>query len=95
MKKYFVILLLSGVLTASGVFAGPLSVSSDDNIQSVLSAHQGKQVTVRLTSGGEITGKVGAVNNEIVHLVELSGREFFDAIAPLQKIEAVIIRTKP
>lgn len=95
MKKYMTVLLLSGFLAVAGVVAEPLSVGNDDNIQSVLSAYKGKQVTVRLTSGGEITGEVGEVNGEIVHLIGLSGREFFDAVAPLQKIEALIIRTKP
>ena len=94
MKKYIPLLLASGILLMSNVIADPLSVTSDDSIQSILSAHQGKRVTIKLNSGSELTGKVGEVNGEIIHLKELSGKEFFDAVASIKKIEAVVIRTK-
>ena len=94
MKKYIPLLLASGILLMSNVVADPLSVTSDDSIQSILSAHQGKRVTIKLNSGSELTGKVGEVNGQIIHLKELSGKEFFDAVASIKKIEAVVIRTK-
>jgi len=94
MRKYILLLLASGILLMSNVVAEPLSVTGDDSIQSILSAHQGKRVTVKLKSGSELTGKVGEVNGEVVHLIELSGKEFFDAVASIKKIEAVVIRTK-
>ncbi len=94
MKKYLSVLLISGILFVSNVVAEPLSVSSTDSIKSILVAHKGKSVTVMLKSGSELTGKVGEVNSEIVHLIELSGKEFFDAVASIKKIEAVVIRTK-
>ena len=94
MKKYIPLLLASGILLMSNVIADPLSVTSDDSIQSIFSAHQGKRVTIKLNSGSELTGKVGEVNGEIIHLKELSGKEFFDAVASIKKIEAVVIRTK-
>ena len=51
-------------------------------------------MTVRLKSGSELTGKVGEVNSEVVHLIELSGMEYFDGVASVKAIEAVVIRTK-
>lgn len=94
MKKYLSLLLISGILFTSNVVAEPLSVGNSDSIQSILSAQKGNQVTIMLTSGNELTGKVGEVNSKIVHLIELSGKEFFDAVTAIKKIEAVVIRTK-
>ncbi|TDI66376.1 MAG: hypothetical protein E2O88_09125 [Bacteroidetes bacterium] len=94
MKKYLSLLLISGILFTSNVVAEPLSVGNSDSIQSILSAQKGNRVTIMLTSGNELTGKVGEVNSKIVHLIELSGKEFFDAVTAIKKIEAVVIRTK-
>ncbi len=74
--------------------AEPLSVSGSDNIQSVLSAHKGKRVTIKLKSGNELTGTVGEVNSHVAHLIGLSGKEFYDAVTSLKSIEAIVIRTK-
>ena len=93
MKKYIPLLLISGILLMSNVVAEPLSVGSDDSIQTILSAQQGNRVTVKLESG-ELTGKVGEVNGKIVHLIELSGKEFYDAVVSVEEIEAVVIRTR-
>jgi len=93
MKIYTQLFLVSGILFMSNVIAEPLSVGGDDSIQSVLSAHQGKRVTVKLESG-ELTGKVGEVNGKIVHLVELSGKDFFDAVVSIKEIEAIVIRVR-
>ena len=93
MKIPMLLLLVSGILLMPNVAADPLSVTSDDSIQSILSAHQGKRVTIKLESG-ELTGKVGEVNGKIVHLLELSGKEYFDAIVSINEIEAVVIRTR-
>jgi small nuclear ribonucleoprotein (snRNP)-like protein len=94
MKKYLSILLVSGLLLSFNVAAEPLSVVGDDTIQSILTAHKGKKVTIKLKSGSELTGKVGEVNDDVVHIMSLAGKEFFDAVASIKKIEAVVIRTK-
>ena len=94
MKKYISLLMLSSVLIVSSVVAEPLSVNADDTIVSILMAHKDKRVTVKLKSGNELTGKVGEVNDKIVHLIELSGMEYFDAVTSIKAIEAVVIRTK-
>jgi hypothetical protein len=81
-------------LTALPAQAQELSVSANDSIQSVLAARKGKAVTVRLTGGQELTGTVREATGKLVVLGALSGREFFDAAVPLEKIEAVLVRTK-
>ena len=95
MNKTILVLLVAPLLFFPHILhAGALSISGNDTIQSVLTANEGKRVIVRLASGGELTGKVGTSNGEVVHLIELSGREFFDAVVSIGKIEAVIIRTR-
>ena len=71
-----------------------LTVGADATGKSVLDAQQGKRVGVLLTTGQELTGVVTSVGATVVHLSELSGREFFDAVVPLERVSAVIVRTR-
>ncbi|MDX1593100.1 MAG: hypothetical protein R3298_02550 [Gammaproteobacteria bacterium] len=88
------ILLLASAL-AGPVASAPLVVAEDDSVHSVLAAQQDKRVTVTLGGGKELTGTVARVNAEVVHLRELSGMEFFDAVVALSDVAAVVIRTRP
>jgi len=49
---------------------------------------------VRRRSGHELTGTVRDVTSRLVVLGAPGGREFFDAVVPLESVEAVLIRTK-
>jgi hypothetical protein len=60
----------------------------------VLAAQKGKKVTVRLRSGQETTGTVATVTPKVVQLSTVAGKEFFDAVVPLEAIEAIYVRTK-
>jgi hypothetical protein len=88
------LLLAASFLLALPVQAQELVISANDTVQTVLAARKGKAVTLRLTGGQEITGTVRDASTRMVVLGALSGREFFDAAVPLEKIEAVIVRTK-
>lgn len=76
------------------IHAQELSIGAADTVQSVLQAQKGKRVTVRLTGGQELTGVVREATAKLVVLGALAGREFFDAAVPLEKVEAVIVRTR-
>jgi hypothetical protein len=71
-----------------------VSVVPADTIQSVVSTQKGKRVTLRLRSGQELTGTLRESTDRLVVMAELAGREFFDAVVPIDAIEAVIVRTK-
>ncbi len=86
--------LVSLAILAGPALAQPLAVTAKDTTQSVVAAHKGKRVTLRLRSGQELSGVVKEASERLVVLAELSGREFFDAAIPLEAIEAVIVRTK-
>jgi hypothetical protein len=74
--------------------AQPLVVHADDSIEKLLAAHKGKRVTVRLGPNDELTGVVKSVSSNVVHLGELSGREFFDAAVDVKQGRAIIVRTR-
>jgi hypothetical protein len=81
-------------LSVSASIAQPLVVTADDTLEKLLTAHKGKRVTVKLGPNDELTGVVKAVTPNVVHLSELTGREFFDAAVDMKQIRAIIVRTK-
>ena len=74
--------------------AQELAIGPNDSLQSMLAAQKGKRVTVRLSGGQELTGLVREATAKLAVLGSLTGREFFDAAIPLDKVEAVLVRTK-
>jgi hypothetical protein len=87
-------LAVAFALSASASIAQPFVVNADDTLEKLLAAQKGKRVTVKLGPNDELTGVVKAVTPNVVHLGELTGREFFDAAVDLKRIRAVIVRTK-
>lgn len=96
MQIHLIIMLLLLVCMGmtSVVHAGDFTIKAGDTIQKVLEDRKGKRVTLRLQGGEEMTGKVRTVTKELVHLGELSGRDYFDAVVDVSKISSVIIRVK-
>ena len=96
---------MSRIVTIVGLviaFAAPLAQAQDakldvqkgDTVRSVLDRQVGKRVGVVLTTGPEIAGVVVSVNDKVVHLSELTGREFFDAVVNLDQIGAIVMRVR-
>lgn len=81
-------------LVTAHASAQGITPSPTDTIQSIAAAQKGKRVTLRLRSGQELTGLVRASTDRLIVLGELSGREFFDAVIPIEAVEAVIVRTR-
>lgn len=86
--------LLSALLLAAPLHAQELTVNANDSIQTVLAAQKGKRVTLRLVSGQELGGVVREVTPKLVVVGGVTGREFFDAAVPLERVEAVLVRTR-
>lgn len=88
--------LITAALACAAVPAAgaELRVGASDTVQTVLTAQKGARVTVRVRSGQELTGVVREINARVVQLGGLSGREFFDAVVPLEAVDAVLVRTK-
>ncbi len=93
MKKYLFLLLLFSVLFLSKAQSSPLSAGGG-GIQSILNMQIGNVVTIKLQSGNELTGIVDSVNAQVVHLSKIAGKEYFDAAASINSIEALLVKTK-
>ena len=88
-----VLLAMPSVPTAAQ--EAKLEVRGNDTVKTLLERQVGKRVSVVLTTGPELAGVVVSVGDKIVHLSELTGREYFDAMVNLDHIGAVVIRARP
>ncbi|MGE0874992.1 MAG: hypothetical protein AB7O31_10025 [Burkholderiales bacterium] len=79
---------------AAPVHAQSPTVNAADTTQSVVAAQKGKRISVQLRNGQELSGTVREVTDKLLVLGGLTGREFFDAVIPLDAIQAVIVRTR-
>jgi hypothetical protein len=79
---------------ATAAHADPLAIGADDTIGKLLATQTGKVVTLKIGCNDELTGKVKAVSGQVVHLSELSGKEFYDAAVATSSITAVLVRAR-
>lgn len=93
-KSIVIMTLVLFMACVHNASSAELNVKSGDNIQMVLEGYKGKRVTVRMQGNDELTGKVKMITKELLHLGELTGRDYFDAVIELNRISAVIIRVK-
>jgi hypothetical protein len=70
------------------------AIAKDEVMAGVLKDRSGKNVTLVLVSGTELTGKVDNVGNNTVRLTELSGKDYFDAVVDLDDVSAVVFRAR-
>ena len=94
MRMIASVLLVSAAFACGATVAGDLQIAPSDTVEAVLKGQQVKRVTERLRSGQEITGTVRNVSARLVQLGAVAGKEFFDAVAPLEALEAILVRTK-
>ena len=76
--------------------AGPTIIPVDGvnytintTIMENLNRLNGKKVSVTLNGGKIISGKVKSVGEHLVHIEKISGKEFFDALIQIEKIQAI------
>ena len=89
--------LLFAVPAAAQEKAAPqaVKVEEGDSVASLLKRYEGKAVKLRLSgSGDEIGGKVQKVGKELVHLTDLSGREFYDGVIRIDQVSAVVLQAR-
>jgi len=84
------------IMTASASFAAEtkFQIQAPDTINNILNRTVGQRVTLKLQCGEEMSGTVTKVGEWVVHLSELSGREFYDVAIRLDQISAVIVRVR-
>jgi len=93
-KKIHALVVGAALGFAVSAIGAELEVKAGDSVESVLAAQKGKRVTLKTRSGQEITGTVKGVSPKLVQVSQVAGKEFFDAVVPLDAVEAVLVRTK-
>jgi hypothetical protein len=88
-------LLVAATPAAAQEKVGAVRFEEQDNVASALKRLEGRAVKIRLTgSGDEIAGKVQKVGKDLVHVSEIGGREFFDAVIRIDQVSAVIVQVR-
>ncbi len=84
-------LLFGGILASTTGAAAQTDAAFNVNSSMAdnLAALKGKSVTLHLASGQTLTGVVNDVKGNLLHLVKISQREFFDALVAIDRISAV------
>jgi len=93
-RTIFAALFTTALASTSVASGAEVKLGANDSLQTVLAAQKGTRVTVRLRSGQEFAGIVRESNSRVVQLGSLGGKEFFDAVIPLDAVEAVFFRSK-
>ena len=81
-------------LSVAGIVQAGLDPKADDTVASVLSRQTGQMVDLRLKNGEKIGGKVELAGKSLVHLTQLAGAEFYEAVVVIDDVAAVVVRAK-
>ncbi|MEO5720821.1 MAG: hypothetical protein ABIR71_05035 [Chthoniobacterales bacterium] len=94
MKHLLIPLLMIAALGTSAFAQTKVELQTADTMQAVLARQVGQVVDLRLESGEKLGGKIEKVTDKLVHLSQLTGAEFYDAVVDIEAIAAVAVRTK-
>lgn len=94
MKSFILALSLAAILVPSAFAQGKLEVKADDNMRAILSKQVGQSVDLRLKSGEKLSGKLASAGVHLLHVSQLDGAEYYDAVVNIDDVSAIVIRTK-
>ena len=94
MKQYSLLLaVILAALTCSSLRAQEkAALQPSATVVSLLQGSVGKSVELHLRSGEKMGGKIAQVTDNVVHLSNLTGAEYFDAFVDVKDISAVVVR---
>ena len=94
MKRYSLLVatIITAVICASSFAQDKASLQPNATVVSLLQGSAGKSVELHLRSGEKMGGKIAQVTDNIVHLSNLTGAEYFDAFVDVKDISAVVVR---
>jgi hypothetical protein len=94
MKRYSLLfVIVVAAVTCSNLLAQEkAALQPNATVLSLLQGSAGKSVELHLRSGEKMGGKVAGVTENVVHLSNLTGAEFFDAFIDVKDISAVVVR---
>ena len=71
-----------------------LDVQTTNATKATLEKLIGKKAAIRIAESEELSGTVQSVGPDALVLSQLTGKEYFDAVIPLDKVVAVIVKTR-
>jgi hypothetical protein len=83
---------MSTVAVATSFAQDKTALQGNATVASLLAANAGKSVELHLRSGEKMGGKIGQVTDNVVHLSNLTGAEYFDAFVDVKEVSALIVR---
>ena len=94
MKPYSLLLtmIIAVVACASSLAQDKTSLQANASVAGILQGSAGKSVELHLRSGEKMGGKVAQVTDNVVHLSNLTGAEYFDAFVDMKDVSAVVVR---
>ena len=94
MKRYslLVAIIITVVICASSFAQDKATLQSNATVASLLQGSAGKSVELHLRSGEKMGGKIAQVTDNVVHLSNLTGAEYFDPFVDMKDISAVVVR---
>jgi hypothetical protein len=85
-------LFIAAVTCSSLLAQEKAALQPSTTVGGILQGSTGKSVELHLRSGEKMGGKVAQVTDNIVHLSNLTGAEYFDAFIDVKDVSAVIVR---
>ena len=94
MKRYsFLVGIIVTAVTGASLFAqDKATLQANATVAGILQGSAGKAVELHLSSGEKMGGKVAQVTDNVVHLSNLVGAEYFDAFVDVKDVSAVVVR---
>ena len=94
MKRYSLLVatIITTVICASSFAQDKASLQPNATVVSLLQGSAGKSVELHLRSGEKMGGKIAQVTDNVVHLSNRIGAEYFDAFVDVKDISAVVVR---
>ena len=90
-------LLVLVIIVATGAFCSVFAeekaaLQPNATVGSLLAGSAGKSVELHLRSGEKMGGKIAQVTDNVVHLSNLTGAEYFEAFVDVKDISALVVR---
>ncbi len=97
-KKVSVLVLVVVVcfLISTNIFAEEkkYDLNASSSIKDILNEQVGKRAYLRMDSGEEVYGIISKVGDQLVHISELAGRDFYDAAIRIDRISTVMFKVR-
>ena len=90
--SFLVGISVTAVTCASSLAQDKATMQANATVAGILQGSTGKAVELHLTSGEKMGGKVAQVTDNVIHLSNLVGAEYFDAFIDMKDVSAVVVR---